>query len=230
MSIKKINLTFDVDWAEESITQPLIQCLLEKKIKSTWFITHDSPCLNILRQNPKYFELGIHPNFYPNSTQGESEYEIVQNLLNLVPEAKVVRTHGVFQSGRHLTMLAKFKSLLSDSSIFLPEMQNIEPVTHLTPHGSIRRFPVFWADDYEMLKDETDWKVSNSIFENGLKIFLFHPIHLHLNSPNFFLYEKSKRNGMSEIFEGRGTCSYFTELLGLIEKSKVKTNFLNEIL
>ena len=229
MSIKKIHLTFDIDWAEESITHPLIECLLEKKIKSTWFITHDSSILEMLRQNPKYFELGIHPNFYPNSTQGKSEDEIVQNLLNLVPEAKVVRTHGVYQSGRHLAMLTKYKSLLLDSSIFLPEMQNIEPVTHLTPHGSIKRLPVFWADDYEMLKDRTDWSVCKSIFGNGLKIFLFHPIHIHLNTPNFNIYEKNKRNGRTQTFKGRGTRSYFGELLGFIEKCKIKANFLNEI-
>jgi hypothetical protein len=227
--IKKINLTFDVDWADESITQPIIESLLEKQIKSTWFITHDSSILETLRQNPRYFELGIHPNFYPNSTQGESEDEIVQNLLNLVPEAKVVRTHGVYQSGRHLAMLTKYNSLLIDSSIFLPEMQNIEPITHLTPHGSIKRLPVFWADDYEMLKDKTNWNVSKNIFGNGLKVFLFHPIHLHLNTPGYNFYEKSKRNGRTQNFEGRGTYSYFTELINLVVENKVKTNFLNEI-
>ena len=108
-------------------------------------------------------------------------------------------------------------------------MQNIVPVTHLTPHGSIRRLPVFWADDYEMLKDRTDWNVSKSIFGNGLKIFLFHPVHLHLNTPKHSLYEKNKRNGKRQIFERRGACSYFTELLDLIENQEAETEFLNEI-
>ena len=61
-------LTFDTDWAPDYTIDYVSEKLEKAKIKSTWFITHDSPAIQRLVNNP-LFEVGIHPNFLSNSTQ-----------------------------------------------------------------------------------------------------------------------------------------------------------------
>ena len=58
-----ILITLDVDWAPDDVISSVAEILLKNKIKSTWFITHQTPLLHFFRENDNYFELGIHPNF-----------------------------------------------------------------------------------------------------------------------------------------------------------------------
>lgn len=55
-------LTFDIDWACDGVLADTIDLVEEADVCATWFVTHDTPLLKRLRENPK-FELGIHPNF-----------------------------------------------------------------------------------------------------------------------------------------------------------------------
>ena len=91
-------ITIDIDWAPDFMIDYCMQILLVAQVKATWFITHKSPMLDKLRQYPDLFELGIHPNFYPNSSHGESEEAIIGYCMDLVPEARSMRTHGLCQS------------------------------------------------------------------------------------------------------------------------------------
>ena len=64
-----ILITLDIDWAPDFIIKKVDEILKEKGVKATWFVTHNSAYLNNLAKNKNY-ELGIHPNFLPNTTQG----------------------------------------------------------------------------------------------------------------------------------------------------------------
>ncbi len=55
-------LTFDVDWACDEVFADTIDLVEQADVCATWFITHGTPLLERLRENPK-FGLGIHPNF-----------------------------------------------------------------------------------------------------------------------------------------------------------------------
>jgi len=72
---------------------------------ATWFVTHDTPLISRLRTNSK-FELGIHPNFdfliQGEPRNGGNAQEVVARLLEIVPEAKSVRSHSMTQSSRLL--------------------------------------------------------------------------------------------------------------------------------
>lgn len=61
---KTIYLTFDIDWAHDTILEYTVDLLEKHEVAATFFVTHDTPVLNRLRDNP-LFELGIHPNFNP---------------------------------------------------------------------------------------------------------------------------------------------------------------------
>ena len=58
----EIFLTFDIDWASDEVINDSLEVIEKYGIKSTWFVTHDSPILERLKDN-KNIELGIHPNF-----------------------------------------------------------------------------------------------------------------------------------------------------------------------
>jgi len=81
-SSKLINeslLTFDCEWAPNFILEHVSNLLIESEVKSTWFVTNESAIIEELKQN-SLFELGIHPNFYPGSSQGEDSDSVLKNL------------------------------------------------------------------------------------------------------------------------------------------------------
>ena len=77
---------FDIDWASDEVIRKVTEQLVEAKIKSTWFVTHDSPILDFFRSRKDLFSLGIHPNFLEGTSHGNSEEEILNNLMTIVPK------------------------------------------------------------------------------------------------------------------------------------------------
>ena len=63
-SYEKVFLTFDIDWASDFVLEYCIDLIESAQVKATFFVTHETPLLERLRENPN-FELGIHPNFNP---------------------------------------------------------------------------------------------------------------------------------------------------------------------
>jgi len=192
-------ISFDQDWAPDYMMAPIIDDLIRRNLKSTWFVTNDSPAVQRMIDMPYLFEVGIHPNFLPDSTQGRDMYEIMNNLLSIVPNAKCVRTHRAYQHHTLLAIIADY-GLEVDSSIYLGEMQHIRPfdvwyddIHHLT------RIPYFWSEESELHKPRPflnpDWGGC------GLKVLAFHPVHVFLNSCTFRGYRVLRRNGLNRTDE-----------------------------
>jgi len=186
-------ITLDVDWAPDFVIEHIANILSDKKVKATWFITHDSQMVQNLRKND-LFELGLHPNFDPSSTQGSDPDSVLTNLKKIIPQATSLRTHSFNQSTPLILKFQKF-GLENDASIFLSKTKNISP--HFLKFANLYRFPSFWADDIEM-EDKTEcWSLDDPIYHTpGLKIFIFHPIHIFLNSRTMEKYNtlKNKKN------------------------------------
>jgi hypothetical protein len=230
--INKFVLTFDVDWAPDFVINEVASVLITKKIKATWFITHSSPALDMLRKHEELFELGIHPNFLPRSSHGGTPEEVLRHMLRIVPEAVSTRSHAVVQSGPLLNLITEKSSIRIDSTIFLPEMANIQPVIHPTRNANLFRIPFFWADDYEMTKTNPKWVFSP--YENvpGLKVMMFHPIHIFLNSSSTLQYTSLRKqmdsnieqntydNLNSFIWRGQGTKTFFNDFINWLSRNK----------
>ena len=186
-----ILITLDIDWAPDFIIKKVDEMLTEKNVKATWFVTHKSAYLKTLSKNRNY-ELGIHPNFMSDSTQGNSIEEILSNLKKIVPTARSVRTHGLLQSTRILEKFHKY-DIENDVSLFAPNSNN--PPYYLK-FAKLYRFPYFWEDAVNMMEDKT-WSLPESILqEDGLKIFNFHPLHIYFNFHHIEQYENFKaKNG-----------------------------------
>jgi len=188
MSSNEILLTFDTDWCPDYVIEYVLHELEKCGVKSTWFVTHQSPIIEKMRKN-KLIELGIHPNFHPDSTQGKDIDEIMNHMLEIVPDAVSARTHTLFWTGRLLNEFKKY-GIRYDSSLLLYRSDNIEP--HRYNSTNLTRFPIFWEDDIALMEG---YDIMPDLRSKGLKILNFHPIHIFLNSCNLDNYNKGKKDG-----------------------------------
>ena len=215
-------ITIDIDWAPDFIIDDIASVLQAKEVRATWLVTHPCAAVDRLRARPDLFELGVHPNFLPGSTQGSTPAEILSYVKSIVPDAISVRTHAVVQSGPILAAIIS-AGLKLDSSLFLPGMPGIRPVKFWSRGVSLLRAPFFWSDDHEMEKREPDWRLKSLLNVEGLKIFNFHPIHFYLNATDIKSYAALKRRcpRLSELTaevaephvrKGAGVRTLFSEL------------------
>jgi len=177
-------LSIDVDWAPDFMIEQSLNILLEHDAKATWFITHETDMIEEIRKYPN-FELAIHPNFLPNSSQGKNYNEVIKSLLKIVPEAKTVRPHALFYH-HYLSKIYIDCGLLFDSGIYLKEVPNIIPFEITINDKKLVKIPFFWAEDSNIKED------SVLFLRPGLKIFVFHPVHIFLNSNNIDNYNRLK--------------------------------------
>ena len=187
-------LTFDIDWAPDFAIKFVANELAKKKIKSTWFVTHSSPAIEELK-NDDLIELGIHPNFLPNSTHGKTIQDVLKNLLEIIPNARCIRTHGLYNSSYLYREIARYETLSIDSSILMPEISNLRPHTIYFEDAAspLIRMPIFWEDDIEMYNPKKSWDFQNTKYHvEGMKIYNFHPIHIFVNSENIGIWEQLK--------------------------------------
>lgn len=197
----KIFITLDIDWCHDDVLIDSIELLEKYDISATWFVTHKTPLLERLKENPN-FELGIHPNFNylleGNHANGRSPEEVVDRLLELVPEAKSVRTHSMLQSSPILDLFSE-KGLTHDCNHFIPWQSEIQ----LKPWrlwNNILKIPHFWEDDIAI--SYNDNRCLTELNKNmSIKVFDFHPIHIFLNSNCLKKYDKTR------------SIHYFTEQL-----------------
>ena len=188
----KIFLTLDVDWAHDQIILDTVSLFEKHNVKATWFVTHETEVIDVLRAND-HFELGIHPNFNAllegDLSKGRNAEEIIDNLLEIVPEAKSVRSHSMAQSFRLLDLFSR-KGLTHDSNDFIPEQSNV----HLVPfcHWSgLTRIPFFWEDNVQIMYEENS-SIDALCRRPGLKVFNFHPIHIYMNTESLDRYENTR--------------------------------------
>jgi hypothetical protein len=218
-------ITIDVDWAPDFMIRSVAKTLLASSVKSTWFITHRSAAVDELRSDSSMFELGIHPNFLPGSTQGQTSDEIIKHCMDLVPDATSMRTHALVQSGPLLQAIVRQSPVTVDVSLFLPGVPVVGPLIQHVIGPTLVRIPYSWEDDDEMARPEPCWDYRKFLTSPGPVIFDFHPVHIYLNSNSMDRYAalKSLKPSLSELQEsdaapyinvGAGTGSMFQALLG----------------
>lgn len=221
----KFFLTFDIDWASDEVFEYTIDIIEKANVCATWFITHYTPLLKRLRENPK-FELGIHPNFnyllVGDKRNGATAVEVVDRLMQIVPEAKSVRSHSLTQSSILLNIF-KEKGLKFHCNTLIPFNKEVI-VKPAKLWNNMVDCPHIWEDDVACLNknfnpiDVSDYK--------GLKIFDFHPIHVFLNTEKIEQYEKAKnyQQKFEELKKYINTRVHGTKdyLLNLLNKNSIK--------
>lgn len=188
-------LTLDLDWAADFMIDAVAQVLLDAGVKATFFVTHDSPAVRRLGEHPDLFELGIHPNFLPNSSHGKTIAEILDFCMALVPNATAMRTHALVQSGHIFGEVLKRTPIQVDLSLLLPEMPHLQMIELPLPPRPLLRLPYYWEDDVEAYRAHPVWILDKHITVSGLKIFDFHPVFIYLNTTDMTPYNEMKQIG-----------------------------------
>lgn len=223
-------LTFDLDWACDEVLADTLDIVEHAGVPATWFVTHDTPLLDRMRRVP-HWELGIHPNFNDllkgDSRHGRSSRQILEQLIQIVPEARSVRSHSMTSSSR---LLEEFQAagLTHDVNCFVPSGSGVAVRPWHLWNGMVR-LPYLWEDDLHCAYQGSDQVEvepreivsQSSSFRSGPMVFGFHPIHVFLNSKSLQVYEQTRTlhrqadRLASFRGEGNGTRARLFEILML---------------
>lgn len=188
------SITLDMDWAPDCAILDVAKLLLERRVKATWFVTHDTPALDLLRQHADLFELGIHPNFKEGSSHGRTMAEVVGHCLHLVPEAVSARSHGLIQSDYLWRHYALESPVRFECSTFAGRAPQIYAVRFHWAGGSLLRVPYAYQDNLEMSEPRPIWEARAFLEgKRGLQIFDFHPFYVYTNSASMDIFERVKQ-------------------------------------
>ena len=121
--------------------------IIEKaEVPANIFLTHETPLKKRIISND-LFELGIHPNFNflldGNFKNGSNIDEIITNSLEIVPNARSVRSHSVTQSGQ-ISDSFKKNGLTHVSNDNIPERTGIK-FHPWTANNGLVIAPYCWA-------------------------------------------------------------------------------------
>lgn len=210
---KKIHLTFDIDWSPDDSINEIRDILNPRNIKATFFVTHRSDILKDLEKDGH--ELGIHPNFFSNSSQGSSTEKVIESLLNIVPKSRSLRTHSLMQSGPLLeNIFSRYINLKYDLSTLTYGFSAVGSFQWFYNDTHFTRINYNWEDDMAFFDKNFSW---NSTFSPGeLNVYNFHPIHVHLNSNSNKNYTMLKNilNGPLNTVDSKIVSKYQNNGLG----------------
>lgn len=195
--LNSYSLTLDMDWAPECAVNYVADILIEREIKATWFVTNESDALKRIMEYDELFEFGIHPNFFSDSSHGTTEREILKSMKHLLPNANIMRTHGLYQTSRMLAMAVSDFGINIDLSLLLPLTPFITPHTIYFDHDKrgLTRIPYFWEDDLELFRPQMNSDINAYSKQVGLKIYDFHPLYIYLNYSDMKTHDAIKSKG-----------------------------------
>ena len=232
-----LGISIDVDWAPDFVLESLIKCLKENQVKATFFATHPSELLKDLADSDQ-FEIGIHPNFYPNSSQGKNFEQIMQTLVKWYPQAIGTRSHGLVQSSRDIKNYLNY-GLKYDSNLQLYDQAYLLP---FYTFSGLLRLPFVWSDASHLLFERSFDFESIKLVQPGLKIITIHPIIWYLNANNALAWESLNESDipLNELGpdtinkllnrDEKGVQTLFDELIEEIKRRNVLTYLLNEVM
>jgi hypothetical protein len=191
----RYSLTFDIDWAPDFVIYFCLDLLDKYDVKGTFFATHNTPANHEIEA--RGHTLGIHPNFLPNSTHGNSVIEIIEECLNYAPNAHCLRTHSLVQSSPLLHEVFKnFDQLHLDVSLLMHRSKHAHKCLWEFDGVKFERLLYNWEDDAEFAKQR--YNTDQDLFFGEITVYDFHPIHIFLNSTDGSEYSQLKK-----IFKGR---------------------------
>lgn len=229
-----VALVIDVDWAPDSSIDLTAGLLAAYGVPATWFVTHASPAVDRLRLHPDLFELGIHPNFLPDSTQGETVEEVLATCMEIVPEAKCVRTYSCYQSAPVLAAIVEQTPVRTDASLLVLGHYPLFPYELAWSGSSLMRIPFCWEDDVALDQATygdvplTRGGIETEACIGGARVLAFHPILIALNADSLARYEPLRGRDQGLTFDeveahsqhdAVGVWDLFEQLVSLLSTS-----------
>lgn len=232
-------VTCDVDWASEDAIRIQQGIFDEHDVRATYFVTHESPILRELFQ-AKRIDLGIHPNFLPNSSHGETFEEVLDTVLTFAPESRCSRSHRYFDAAPVTQSLVK-RGFRYDANLCTNLQKEIAPIRH---ESGLIRFPCFYEDGTHSWQrlgwDFADFKGLFTLA--GIKILSVHPMTIAMNAtsqdywaelkrkfpPQKWIQMEAKELAANACRE-QGPKNFLEEMLAFIKKSGFQTMTMDEL-
>lgn len=232
--------TSDIDWASEAVIDDYFNRLPLDSLKLTTFVTHKSEIIeNQFRAG--IIERGIHPNFLPGSSHGNTFREVIETCMTFAPEATCTRSHRAFD--------------VTDTAHLLRNEYHIKccsnTITTLTPkvtpywlESKLLQIPVFFEDG-SFLYNQLGLSIQPYLpyFKSpGLKVISFHPMNMAFNTPYIAWMRQIKdsmtredfNNISAEMIESKrnrekGAFDVVMEIINLVQQLNAPILTLNEI-
>lgn len=234
-------LTSDVDWASETAIRISHRHFEEAGHRVTYFLTHPSEYLDGLLASGA-IDAGIHPNFLPDSSQGNSFKEVMDYCEKLLPgPGKVFRCHRFFDVN-DITEELYARGYRYDSNVPTFLQRGVKPFVH---RAGLIRFPVFMEDGTYLYHSQPltlDQEVERRFSHPGLYVLSFHPMHMVMNSPTLPYSREVKDsvsreawNAMDEetcnkvCYKGRGIRDFTADLLEMINRRGYKVMRFDDV-
>ncbi len=173
--------TSDIDWASEAVLEQFFAQLPADMLKLTTFVTHRS---EVIEREFKsgHIQRGIHPNFLPGSSQGNSFSEVIETCVALAPEATCTRSHRAFDVTDTAHMLKNEFNFKCCSNTITTLAPRISPYWL---ESQLLQIPVF-LEEGSFLYNQLGLSIKpflNHFTSPGLKVISFHPINMVFNTP-----------------------------------------------
>ena len=173
--------TSDIDWASEDVIEDYFGRLPLDLLKLTVFVTHHS---EVIAREYEHGRLrrGIHPNFLPGSSHGDSFREVIETCLSFAPEAICTRSHRAFDVTDTAHMLYNEFHLKCCSNVFTTLAPHIRP---FWIESKLLQVPIFFEDGSFLYNDlGLSIEPYRKYFTApGLKVISFHPMNMAFNTP-----------------------------------------------
>jgi hypothetical protein len=227
--------TTDIEWAPEWAIEDLFALADSYDVRLTPFMTHRSEYLWRRFADSKLADgVGVHPNFLPGSTHGDSVGAVIDHVTALWPQARSFRSHCFYDETRMNRQMAD-RGFRYDSNLCAFLQPGLVPLRTAT---QIIRFPVFWEDDVHsgFAMPWTIEAIDEELRSPGLKIFNVHPPRVALNVPDEGFHDARRAlhaapelDPAAHAFDGAGTRTFLEGLFAYAKAMAVPIVTLDEL-
>jgi hypothetical protein len=217
----RIFVTIDLDWASEVVIEETMNWFSQLKIPVTVFATHESRAI-VERMNR--IEVGLHPYFSSDSSQGSNSEEIIENLSKITTNIPVYRSHRFLDSNQIREHMAKM-GMRASSNV----CTDLDPVAPFRHRSRMLEVPIAFEDGNFLERkynlDSCD-EIVKLISQSEIFVIAIHPMHFVLNTPHYqwmrdikdsttrIRWNNMTSDEVTELrYSGRGIASFVKQLL-----------------
>ena len=232
--------TSDIDWASEAVIEREFQLLPLDLLKLTVFVTHKSQAIEREFLAGK-LQRGIHPNFLPGSSHGDTFREVIETCVSFAPEATCTRSHRAFAVTDTEHLLRNEFHFKCSSNVITTLMPRITP---FWMESKLLQVPVFFEEG-SFLYNRLGLSIQPYLkyfTSPGLKVISFHPVNMAFNTPEIAWMRQIKDSLTREEFNHidadmiqrnrnreKGAFDLVMEIIDLTQKLNAPILTLNEI-
>lgn len=182
-------VTVDIDWAPEWAIEKTLDFFFERGVTPTVFSTHPSPFIS---RHLDKMEVGLHPYFGRDSSQGVSVEEVVQYVMELPHNLPIYRSHR-FLSCNSSKEAMKNAGMRGSSNV----CSDLEVIPPFKDRFGLWEIPIFLEDGGYLFRQhplEMNDALLLKLQQKGDKVLVVHPMHFVVNTPYFSYMVEIKRS------------------------------------